>query len=111
LILRFKLEKKTKHYYSMLNFKEIFKAWVTLSNPTEQQKQLANARFSICEGCQYKKETIKQKKWALICGKCGCPLKAKIFSSEINPCPMGYWKEIDKNFGINIDEKNDKSLI
>jgi hypothetical protein len=95
----------------MLNFKEIFKAWVTLSNPTEQQTLLANARFSICEGCQYKIESIKKKKWSLLCGKCGCPLKAKIFSDAINPCPMGYWKEIDKNFGTDTDEKNKKSII
>jgi hypothetical protein len=47
----------------MLNFKEIFNAWVTLSNPTEEQTKLANARFSICEGCQYKKEIIKKKKY------------------------------------------------
>ena len=79
LIAQFKLEKKIKHYYNMLNFKEIFKAWVTLSNPTERETQLANMRFSICEGCQYKKEIIKKTEWALLCGKCGCPLKAKIF--------------------------------
>jgi hypothetical protein len=95
----------------MLNFKEIFNAWVTLSNPTEEQTKLANARFSICEGCQYKKEIIKKKKWSLLCGKCGCPLKAKIFSDSINPCPMGYWQEIDKNFGLDISEKNKKSIL
>ena len=95
----------------MLNFKEIFKAWVTLSNPTERETQLANMRFSICEGCQYKKEIIKKTEWALLCGKCGCPLKAKIFSDSINPCPMGYWKEIDKRFGENVSEKDKKSIL
>lgn len=95
----------------MFNFKEIFNAWVTLSNPTELETQLANMRFSICEGCQYKKEIIKKTEWALLCGKCGCPLRAKIFSTAVNPCPMGYWKEIDKNFGINNHEKNKKSII
>jgi len=95
----------------MLNFKEIFKAWVTFSNPTEQEEQLAKVRFSICEGCVYKKEIVKGKKWSLLCGKCGCPIKAKVFSNTVNPCPMGYWEEIDKNFGMNTDEKNKKSII
>jgi hypothetical protein len=95
----------------MLNFKEIFNAWITLSNPTEQETQLANIRFSICEGCQYKKEIINKKNWSLLCGKCGCPLKAKIFSKAINPCPMGYWKEIDENFGINTNNKKKKSIL
>lgn len=95
----------------MLNFKEIFKAWVTFSNPTEQETQLANARFSICEGCVYKKEIFKKKEWSLLCGKCGCPIKAKVFSDVVNPCPMGYWKEIDKNFGQNVDEKIKKSIL
>mgnify|MGYP000005693794 CR=1 FL=1 len=95
----------------MLNFKEIFKSWITFSNPTEQQEHLAKARLDICEGCEYKKEVVKKKSWSLLCGKCGCPLKAKVFSDAINPCPMGYWKEIDKNFGVNNDEKNIKSII
>jgi hypothetical protein len=95
----------------MLNFKEIFKAWVTLSNPTEQQEKLAKARINICEGCSYKKEIIKEKTWSLLCGKCGCPIQAKVFSDADNPCPMGYWKEIDKNFGMNIEEKTKKSIL
>jgi hypothetical protein len=95
----------------MLNFKEIFKAWVTLSNPTESEEQLAKARFSICEGCIYKKEIIKGKDWTLKCSKCGCPIKAKVFSHAVNPCPMGYWKEIDKKFGENVDEKIKKSIL
>ena len=95
----------------MLNFKEIFSAWVSLSNPTEQQEKLAKARFSICEGCEYKKEILKTKTWSLVCGKCGCPIKAKVFSNQINPCPMGFWKEIDKNFGAPVDEKVKKSIL
>ena len=95
----------------MLNFKEIFKAWVTLSNPTERETQLANMRFSICEGCQYKKEIIKKTEWALLCGKCGCPLKAKIFSQEISPCPMGYWDEPDKKNSIHFKLKDKKTFL
>jgi hypothetical protein len=58
-----------------------------------------------------KKEIFKKKSWALVCGKCGCPIQAKVFSSEINACPMGYWKEIDKNFGKNTTEKDKKSIL
>jgi hypothetical protein len=95
----------------MLNFKEIFKAWITFSNPTEKEEKLAKARLDICEGCQYKKEILKKKSWSLVCGKCGCPIQAKVFSDAVNPCPMGYWKEIDKNFGIDFDKKGKKSII
>ena len=95
----------------MLNFKEIFNAWITFAKPTEQEAKLANARLNICEGCVHKKEIIKKKSWSLLCGKCGCPIQAKVFSNETNPCPMGYWKEIDKNFGVKIDEKIKKSIL
>jgi hypothetical protein len=95
----------------MLNFKEIFNAWVKFGNPTEQQEKLANARFSICQGCDYKKEIIKGKEWSLTCGKCGCPLKAKVFSDAQNPCPMGFWKEIDKKFGLNTNNKENGSIL
>ena len=45
-----------------LNFKEIFKAWVTLSNPTEQEKQLANLQKQAEEATKYKliSEEIKK---------------------------------------------------
>jgi len=95
----------------MLNFKEIFKAWVSASNPTKQQSDLAEARLNICIGCQYKKEIINKKEWSAICGKCGCPLKAKVFSDSINPCPMGFWKNIDSKFGLNTSDKNNTSFI
>lgn len=95
----------------MLNFKEIFNAWVTASSPTEDEKKLASARLDICKGCEYKREIIRNKDWALLCGQCGCPIQGKIFSDEINPCPVGYWKEIDRDFGISTDQKDKKSII
>ena len=84
----------------MLNFKEIFKSWITFSNPTEQQEHLAKARLDICEGCEYKKEVVKKKSWSLLCGKCGCPLKGKVYTpntylDENGSCPLGKWKEIE----------------
>ena len=95
----------------MLNFKEIFKAWITFANPTEQEEKLAKARLNICEGCIYKKEIVNKQSWSLLCGKCGCPIQAKVFSDALNPCPMGYWKEIDKTFGTIVNEKNKKSIL
>jgi hypothetical protein len=95
----------------MLNLKDIFTSWIRLTTSTEQQSKLAEIRFDVCKGCVYKQEIIKGKEWSLLCGKCGCPIKAKVFSDAINPCPMGYWKEIDKNFGVNVDEKNKKSIL
>lgn len=95
----------------MLNFKEIFKAWIAASNPTPQQSKLAEARLNICVGCEYKKEIFNEKHWSAVCGKCGCPLKAKVFSDAINPCPMGFWKNVDDTFGVNTKLKKNTSFI
>jgi hypothetical protein len=95
----------------MLNFKEIFKAWVSASNPTTFQKELAESRLDICTKCPYKKEVFDNKKWAAICGQCGCPLKGKIFSDVFNACPMNYWKNVDESFGLNTKPKNDSTFI
>lgn len=95
----------------MLNFKEIFKAWLSVTSHTKQQAELAKARLDICVGCAYKKELFEDKHWSAVCGKCGCPLKAKVFSEAMNACPMGFWKNIDSKFGLNINEKNNSSFI
>jgi hypothetical protein len=95
----------------MLNLKEIFVAWVTAANPTEEERNLAQARFEVCKGCKYKREVIAKKSWALLCGKCGCPIQGKVFSKTVNPCEMGYWKEVDKSFGLKTDEKTDNTVI
>jgi len=95
----------------VLNLKEIFTAWLTFSNPTQEEINLAQGRFEICKGCTYKKEIILKKDWALLCGKCGCPIKSKIFSKSINPCPMGYWKEFDTNFGLKTEEKTNPTIL
>lgn len=95
----------------MINFREIFKAWVISVNPSERQKELAEARLSICLNCEFKKEVLKGKKWSAYCKKCGCPIKKKIFSEEFRACPGGYWEEIDKKFGIKTECKSNNSII
>jgi hypothetical protein len=95
----------------MLNFKEILKSWLLVTSHTPKQAELAKARLDVCVGCVYKKVLIEDKHWSAVCGKCGCPLKAKVFSEAINPCPMGFWKKIDEKFGLNTDEKNSSSFI
>jgi hypothetical protein len=95
----------------MLNLKEIFIAWVTAVKPTENEKKLAKARFDVCQKCEYKREVISKKSWALLCGECGCPINGKIFSKSINPCGMGYWKDVDKGFGLKTDEKINPTML
>ena len=74
-------------------FKEISSAWITATNPTPEEKKLAENRAAICNGCEFRK-----KNTAVIdfyyCGLCGCPLDKKIFSPinlEKNPCPESKW--------------------
>lgn len=95
----------------MINFKEIFVAWKTYMKPTEFQAKVAKDRLDVCISCEFKKEIFEKSEWSAICGKCGCPLKAKIFSQETNPCPMGYWITPDNNNGINFEQKTKKTFL
>lgn len=95
----------------MINFKEIFVAWKTLARPTEFQSKVAKDRLDVCISCEFKKEVFEKSEWSAICGKCGCPLKAKIFSQEINPCPMEKWILPDNKNGINFVQKTKKSFL
>ena len=61
--------------------KDILQSWFKMLNPTDEQKQIANERFEICDKCEHNIE--------LKCNKCGCPLKAKIFSQK--GCPINKW--------------------
>jgi hypothetical protein len=105
-----------------LNFKEIAGAWYNKFKHTPAQKDLADKRFDICLECPSKKEGIKNKEWALVCGECGCPLKAKIYTNntyldDTGSCPLGKWKEIEieylKNNPTKFDTptKTDKTLL
>lgn len=95
----------------MINFKEIFVAWKTAARPTPFQSKVAKDRLDVCIKCPFKKEIFEKKQWSAVCGKCGCPLKAKIFSQEISPCPMGYWDEPDKKNSIHFKLKDKKTFL
>jgi len=93
-----------------LDFKEIANAWYNSVRHTPQQKMLADKRFDICLACPSKKETFKDKKWSFICGECGCPLKAKVYTENTykdksGSCPLNKWNDVEdewlKNFKAN----------
>ena len=45
----------------MLNFKQIIEAWIIAGNPTDAQRQLAEARGAICDECPSKKSLFENK--------------------------------------------------
>lgn len=69
-------------------------AWITAMNPTNEQKELAEARWNVCIQCtEFRKE--RDITGEPFCNDCGCPLKKKIFTREYNECPQKKWKEVD----------------
>ena len=92
----------------MLDFKEIVNAWYNVVNHTPKQKELADNRLQICLTCPSKKEILQGKEWSFVCGECGCPLKAKVFSKKSGKkaCPLEKWGEAEE-----IYFKSSKSLI
>ena len=101
----------------MFDFKEIFDAWVTSFNPTDEQRHHAADRARICRGdgvidrCEEYTEVIEKKKWTAYCNGCGCPIDKKIFSGKINPCPLEKWDEIDKKYNTYIGIKHKKTIL
>jgi len=95
----------------MIDYKEIFDAWKTSFNPTEEQEELARKRLEVCLGCEYKKEVLKGVRWSAYCGDCGCPLNKKVFSKIFNPCTRKKWEEVDSQYMISVPTKNKNSLI
>jgi hypothetical protein len=65
---------------------EIFNAWKVASNPSEDQRQIAEERLSTCMTCEFKKDQP-----ILHCEACGCPLQKKIFSQVPRSCPKNKW--------------------
>lgn len=64
---------------------EIIDSWSKAINPTKEEKELANVRYTICNDCENKKMAMFE-----YCGLCGCALKGKIFSKE-GSCPIKKW--------------------
>jgi hypothetical protein len=86
-------------------FKEIIDAWVIAKNPTTEQKILAENRYNICNVCPSKKTVTSKLEIGVVCGECGCPITKKIFSTEINACPLKKWKEVDDKFHALTQKK------
>jgi dUTPase len=74
--------------YDMNKMQEIIEAWSIAKNPTEEQRLLAETRLAICNGCEYK---IEVPEYILVCARCGCPLKKKIFTPSETGCPLSKW--------------------
>jgi len=103
-----------------LDFKEIAKSWYNSFNHNPEQKELADKRFEICLECPSKKELLKDKEWSLICGECGCPLSAKVYTdktyiSKTGSCPLNKWKDIESEYLTKLGKpttiKNTKTIV
>lgn len=80
--------------------KNIIDGWTNLVLPNEVTEELALKRANICATCPFaqmsggvytivvdnKTKNIR----GMSCGKCGCPLSAKVRSTE-DVCPLGKW--------------------
>lgn len=90
------------------NIIKIAEAWITAMNPTDEEKVLANKRYEICLGCEYRKiRPITNDEY---CSGCGCPISKKIFEKTIGACPEKFWTEVD-NEHREILGKNKKTLL
>ena len=78
----------------MNKIKEIAISWWRAENPTKEQSIIAQNRLSICMECDSRNESVV---FGFVCGKCGCPLGKKIFSPDVNGCPLGKWDSKNKN--------------
>ena len=67
---------------SSAKLRNILAGWrnVVVKNP--EIERLARARGAICLECPHRKR--------IVCGKCGCPLKAKLRAPEAT-CPDNRW--------------------
>lgn len=70
-------------------FLEITKSWIAAANPSEEQQKIANQRIAVCNTCEFRKYNDITDHY--YCGRCGCPLKGKVYSPQPKSCPEGYW--------------------
>lgn len=87
-----------------MNLRQIVEGWRSLFQPSEDIRQLAEARLAACETCDEKQEnsplvnglirgTVPESKaiYAYSCGLCKCFLAAKAHAAE-STCPLGKWE-------------------
>ena len=82
-----------------MNIKNILTGWKNYLDKSEVVEKIAEERAAICAACPHAKQgklltfvkdTLREVQGAY-CDKCGCPLSAKIRSSEI--CPINKWND------------------
>lgn len=85
-----------------IDLSKIIDAWATSFNPTKEEKELADKRYSICTSCDQRTSRIKIE----YCKACGCPLSKKIYSLAAKAsCPLGKWDDLDQEFNKNKKQK------
>ena len=73
----------------IVKIKEIVQSYATMIKPTEEQKALAEIRLDTCMKCEF---WAKNATGIEYCSKCGCALKAKIFTPRgLEACPEKKW--------------------
>ena len=84
---------------------EIFKAWGIMFNPNDIQSELAAKRIEICDSCDSK---LTQP--YIHCVECGCFLTAKVYSPEIDACPLGKWVDVEMEWERKKNNKRYNQL-
>lgn len=87
---------------------EIFKSYVIAHSPNEEQFELAENRFKVCEDCEHRGSYFGTESNRIIekCNHCGCPLSKKVFSPVFNACPLQKWKDVDSKSNIFPNTNN-----
>lgn len=87
-----------------MNLVNIAVGWyrVISGNITAEQKAMAAQRLDACDSCPHKLQMnaagellmglVNQPDNTFYCGQCGCPLAAKVVSTD-SKCPIGRWPE------------------
>lgn len=95
--------------------KEIVSAWISKIKPKETQKELAEERAKICNGCDDVGEVIDNARGTKYCKNCGCLLEAKIYSYKEGACPKGKWDEVDRKYrntqALKVLKEHKKSAL
>lgn len=67
-----------------MDIKDIIQSYSAMVNAEKDRQEEANRRLMICQECPHRTKVVLD-----ICGKCGCPLAAKAFSTK--GCPDERW--------------------
>jgi hypothetical protein len=74
----------------MIDLLEIAQSWYRVGQHTPEQKEIADERLAVCNGCEFKVDDFTRMFHK--CGACGCPIKAKVYSPRgAVACPKNKW--------------------